>query len=78
MAILLDLAMADGIIAGNEQKIDTPGLHGKVRYLRALKPVIDSIIVQVLASIFGFPPAMVRTVPGDRPAPLRPLPYSMH
>lgn len=53
MAILLDLAMADGVLAGNEQKIlqaymDAFGISDQV-----LKPVIDAVALKNDFSVFS-------------------------
>jgi len=53
MAILLDLAMADGILAGNEQKILQAYMEKFGISEAALKPVIDTIALKNDFSVFS-------------------------
>jgi len=53
MAILLDLAMADGILAGNEQKILQQYMEKFGISEVALKPVIDAIALKNDFSVFS-------------------------
>ncbi|NTW93043.1 MAG: tellurite resistance TerB family protein [Methanoregulaceae archaeon] len=53
MAILLDLAMADGILAGNEQKILQAYMEKFGISETALKPVIDTIALKNDFSVFS-------------------------
>ena len=53
MAILLDLAMADGILAGNEQKILQVYMEKFGISETALKPVIDTIALKNDFSVFS-------------------------
>ena len=53
MAILLDLAMADGILAGNEQKILQQYMEKFGISEVAIKPVIDAIALKNDFSIFS-------------------------
>ncbi len=53
MAILLDLAMADGILAGNEQKILQQYMEKFGISETAIKPVIDTIALKNDFSIFS-------------------------
>jgi uncharacterized tellurite resistance protein B-like protein len=53
MAILLDLAMADGILAGNEQKILQMYMEKFGISEQTLKPVIDAIALKNDFSVFS-------------------------
>ena len=53
MAILLDLAMADGILAGNEQKILQQYMEKFGITETAIKPVIDAIALKNDFSVFS-------------------------
>ncbi len=53
MAILLDLAMADGILAGNEQKILQMYMEQFGISEQALKPVVDVIALKNDFSVFS-------------------------
>jgi uncharacterized tellurite resistance protein B-like protein len=53
MAILLDLAMADGILAGNEQKILQQYMEKFGISEVAIKPVIDAIALKNDFSVFS-------------------------
>jgi uncharacterized tellurite resistance protein B-like protein len=53
MAILLDLAMADGILAGNEQKILQQYMEKFGISEAAMKPVIDAIALKNDFSVFS-------------------------
>jgi len=53
MAVLLDLAMADGILAGNEQKILQMYMEKFGIAETALKPVIDAIALKNDFSVFS-------------------------
>jgi uncharacterized tellurite resistance protein B-like protein len=53
MAILLDLAMADGILAGNEQKILQQYMEKFGISEAAIKPVIDAIALKNDFSVFS-------------------------
>jgi uncharacterized tellurite resistance protein B-like protein len=53
MAILLDLAMADGILAGNEQKILQAYMEKFGISEASLKPVIDTIALKNDFSVFS-------------------------
>lgn len=53
MAILLDLAMADGILAGNEQKILQQYMEKFGISETAIKPVIDAIALKNDFSVFS-------------------------
>ena len=53
MAILLDLAMADGILAGNEQKILQMYMEKFGISEQALKPVIDAVALKNDFSVFS-------------------------
>ena len=53
MAILLDLAMADGILAGNEQKILQQYMEKFSISETAIKPVIDAIALKNDFSVFS-------------------------
>ncbi len=53
MAILLDLAMADGILAGNEQKILRAYMEKFGISESALKPVVDTIALKNNFSVFS-------------------------
>jgi uncharacterized tellurite resistance protein B-like protein len=53
MAVLLDLAMADGILAGNEQKILQMYMEKFGISEAALKPVIDAIALKNDFSVFS-------------------------
>lgn len=53
MAILLDLAMADGILAGNEQKILQAYMQAFGISEQALKPFIDAIALKNDFSVFA-------------------------
>jgi uncharacterized tellurite resistance protein B-like protein len=53
MAILLDLAMADGILAGNEQKILQMYLEKFGISETALKPIVDTIALKNDFSVFS-------------------------
>jgi uncharacterized tellurite resistance protein B-like protein len=52
MAILLDLAMADGILAGNEQKILQMYMEKFGISETAVKPIVDAIALKNDFSIF--------------------------
>ena len=52
MAILLDLAMADGILAGNEQKILQQYMEKFGISETAIKPLIDTIALKNDFSVF--------------------------
>ena len=53
MAILLDLAMADGILAGNEQKILQQYMEKFGISETAIKPLIDTIALKNDFSVFS-------------------------
>jgi uncharacterized tellurite resistance protein B-like protein len=53
LAILLDLAMADGILAGNEQKILQMYMEKFGISEAALKPIIDAIALKNDFSVFS-------------------------
>lgn len=53
MAILLDLAMADGMLAGNEQKILQQYMEKFGISEAAIKPVIDAIALKNDFSVFS-------------------------
>ncbi len=53
MAILTDLAMSDGILAGNEQKILLQYMEKFGITEAALKPIIDTIAIKNDFSIFS-------------------------
>jgi uncharacterized tellurite resistance protein B-like protein len=53
MAILLDLAMADGILAGNEQKILQQYMEKFGISETAIKPLIDAIALKNDFSVFS-------------------------
>jgi uncharacterized tellurite resistance protein B-like protein len=53
MAILLDLAMADGILAGNEQKILQQYMEKFGISEVAIKPVVDAIALKNDFSVFS-------------------------
>lgn len=53
MAILLDVAMADGILAGNEQKILQQYMEKFGIAETAIKPVIDTIALKNDFSVFS-------------------------
>ena len=53
MAILTDLAMSDGILAGNEQKILLQYIEKFGITEAALKPIIDTIAIKNDFSIFS-------------------------
>jgi uncharacterized tellurite resistance protein B-like protein len=53
MAVLLDLAMADGILAGNEQKILQMYMENFGIAETSLKPVIDAIALKNDFSVFS-------------------------
>jgi len=53
MAILLDLAMADGILAGNEQKLLQMYMEKFGISEQTLKPVIDAIALKNDFSVFS-------------------------
>ncbi len=53
MAVLLDLAMADGILAGNEQKILLMYMEKFGIAETSLKPVIDAIALKNDFSVFS-------------------------
>lgn len=52
MAILLDLAMADGILAGNEQKILQQYMEKFGISEATMKPIVDAIAVKNDFSVF--------------------------
>jgi len=53
MAILLDLAMADGILAGNEQKILQMYMEKFGISETAVKPIVDAIALKNDFSVFS-------------------------
>jgi uncharacterized tellurite resistance protein B-like protein len=53
MAILLDLAMADGILAGNEQKVLKMYMDKFGISETAIKPIIDTIALKNDFSVFS-------------------------
>lgn len=53
MAILMDLAMSDGVLAGNEQKILQQYMEKFGITEAALKPVIDTIAIKNDFSVFS-------------------------
>jgi uncharacterized tellurite resistance protein B-like protein len=53
MAVLLDLAMADGILAGNEQKILQMYMENFGITETSLKPVVDAIALKNDFSVFS-------------------------
>ncbi len=53
MAILLDLAMADGILAGNEQKILQQYMEKFGISETAIKPIVDAIALKNDFSVFS-------------------------
>jgi uncharacterized tellurite resistance protein B-like protein len=53
MAILLDLAMADGVLAGNEQKVLQMYMEKFGISEQTLKPVIDAVALKNDFSVFS-------------------------